>query len=156
MNCASHAPLLTCVAVAHALWKSTAQSLTEQKHLAFPRVHNHSGTPSPTKCQFSLKKKERERERPVIMQIILSLSVPFLWTLHFLSFFSIFLSGGKLFYNHILVSGIQQHKSVIILYIPSLLSFPPLCIITERPGWAPCEIFQQCCVQSKEKRKPKL
>ena len=63
MNCASHAPLLTCVAVAHALWKSTAQSLTEQKHLAFPRVHNHSGTPSPTKCQFSLKKKkERERE----------------------------------------------------------------------------------------------
>ena len=88
MNCASHAPLLTCVAEAHALWKSTAQTLTEQKYLAFPRVHNHSGTPSPTKCQFSLKKKkERERERPVITQIILSLSVPFLWTLHFLSFF---------------------------------------------------------------------
>ena len=90
MNRASHAPLLTCVAEAHALWKSTAQTLTEQKHLAFPRVHNHSGTPSPTKCQFSLKKKKKKREREACYNANHSLSVPFLWTLHFLSFFHIF------------------------------------------------------------------
>ena len=60
MNRASHAPLLTSVAEAHALWKSAAQTLIEQKHLAFPRVHNHSGMPSPTKCWFSLK-TNRER-----------------------------------------------------------------------------------------------
>ena len=140
MNCASHAPLLTCVAEAHALWKSTAQTLTEQKHLAFPRVHNHSGTPSPTKCQFSLKKKnKREREREACYNANHSLSHSFGLCIFCLF---IFLSGGKLFYNHMLVSAIQQHKSVIILYIPSLLSFPPLCIITEWPGWAPCVIQQ--------------
>ena len=51
--------------------------------------------------------------------------------LEWCTFFSLlyFLIGGKLLYNVVLVSAIQQCKSVIILYIyelSSLSNFPPL------------------------------
>ena len=59
-------------------------------------------------------------------------------------FFIYFLISGKLLYDFVLVSSIQQYKSVIILYIyiPSHLS---LCLLLTShpvghhrvPGWAP-------------------
>ena len=57
-----------------------------------------------------------------------------------------FLIGGKLLFNVILVSAIQQNESVIIIYTLLLKSpycppISPLQVITE-PSWAPCVIQQ--------------
>ena len=41
-------------------------------------------------------------------------------------FFSLFLIGRILLYSAVLVSVIQQHESIIIIYIPSLLNLPPV------------------------------
>ena len=55
-----------------------------------------------------------------------------------------FLIGGKLLYNVVLVSAVQQHKSAIIICIPhpcwaSLPSPNPTPLGHHRvPGWAPC------------------
>ena len=44
----------------------------------------------------------------------------------FLNKFYLFFNCGKLFYSFVLVSAIQQCEPVMIIYIPSLLQFPPL------------------------------
>ena len=63
----------------------------------------------------------------------------------FFFFLNSFLIGGKLLYNAVSVSAIQQSKPAIIII--SLLSLPPLPHLTPQghhraPGWAPCVIQQ--------------
>ena len=65
------------------------------------------------------------------------------FTQNTLKFFFV-LTGGKLLYNVVLVSAVQQCKSVIIIYIISLLSLPPLHPFhsSGEPGCAPGVIYQ--------------
>ena len=67
----------------------------------------------------------------------------------FTKFFFFFLIGGKLLYNVVLVSAIQQCESVIIMYIFSLPLEPPSppSLSTplgyyRAPGWATFDIQQ--------------
>ena len=41
------------------------------------------------------------------------------------NFLNLFLTGGKLLYNILLVSAIHQHESAIDIHVPFLLNLPP-------------------------------
>ena len=55
-----------------------------------------------------------------------------------------FLSGGKLLDNVALVSAAQQYESVIIIYIPSLMSCPPLPL--SHPNQEQYVLYRKSCL----------